>query len=647
MNFGTWRMLANNIMPLGLAVVLCIAIAQAYGIDQNWDQLHYHFYSPLGLSGSRMHEEFMPGGAQSYQNPQVYLLFHWLVVSDLHPRVVASCLASIHALNAYLIYLISVEVFKAESCRIRTLYGVYCLLLCVFSTLFLMLLATSFADLIVSIPILAAWLLVAKSSNSSSKRSAPLIGALLGLALTLKLSSVFLVSATVISLLVLQDIGRTIRMLVALTLVFLVLNAHWYFTLFVNFQNPIFPLANNIFASPYWPTAGMSHTRFSPTSILSTLSLPIEMLQPRRNIYVETIAVDWRPFFLLVLSLAVVVKWLWSRASGAVADIRVSKVEISLCVITVLSLAIWLTASGNGRYVVALSMFLVIPTVWLANLLLTSVMRWLVLATLLLLQLHACFVVGGYRWSGEPWRDRWFDVTFPAGLIKETVLLISVDAQSSSFVLPMLGARARSVSLAYPPQIGPSSESGKRVQRIVAAHSNIWMIVELPDLKAPGVDEWTKIYSEWLTQRERSLLPFGLKLAGNTCSVVSPQKTFRGQAVVGRDSASMGRNATMVCQLMKVRPVSFYSANAEAVFDALEGKYPKILPPGTATTRSLSDSVFARSYLSTDAVVVILENGEISMVSGHGLPFARIGNVSDYGFEDVRIKSSGTVDWTK
>ena len=162
------------------------------GQDNSWDLRNYHFYNPFAYLTGRMGHDIAVSHVATYYNPLMYIPFYWAVTS-LPPKAVGFLLGVIPGFNMLLLYAIARQVVSLST-PLRTAG------LCfagggvrdagadgVAET------GTSYADTIMSLPVLAAvWLIVRYRERfaESVRRGWPVAaaaGVLVGAALGVKL----------------------------------------------------------------------------------------------------------------------------------------------------------------------------------------------------------------------------------------------------------------------------------------------------------------------------------------------------------------------------------------------------------------------------------------------------------------------------
>jgi hypothetical protein len=161
--------------------------------------------------------------------------------------------------------------------------------------------------------------------------------------------------------------------------------------------NPVFPIANSFFKSPYWPTGGGWDSRWGPTDFWETLAWPVlAVFEPERHS--ELAVYSGR------LSIGFVVALVGLFVCRRNAHAR------TLCLLVVAGCLLWSAAGmGYSRYGLYLEMLSGIAVVAVAAVLLGGTWRvtasWrravvsLILAALVVQASAACVYAYGHEWS--------------------------------------------------------------------------------------------------------------------------------------------------------------------------------------------------------------------------------------------------------
>src|SRR5262249_27889173 len=127
--------------------------------------------------------------------------------------------------------------------------------------------------------------------------------------------------------------------------------------------NPVFPLLNDIFQSPYYEARSLSDNRFLPRDFLQIIAYPFYWAKTNNYVVSELTFRDWRG---AIAYIAIAISWpaLIVRSVRGVRRDAVAETKglslIFLFVVT--SFAVWELSFGIYRYAVSLEMLTGIVT---------------------------------------------------------------------------------------------------------------------------------------------------------------------------------------------------------------------------------------------------------------------------------------------
>src|SRR5262245_19360503 len=255
----------------GIPAALCAAWTIVAGKDVNWDLLHYHYYVAHALVEGRLGQDWFAAGSQSYLNPLGYLPFYLMVSAGWHSMLVSTVLAALHGANLGLLYLIASKAFAHHPRRVAL--SVLAAALGGASAVFWTTAGTSFLDPLLTVPMLAGVLLMVGVPTHAAVQRAALAGLLFGAAAALKYSNAFFAVAGVLLAATLPAASWRSRLL-ALgayagggALGVAAFGGFWLARMGGEFGNPVFPMFNAFFRSPYAPPGSFSAGRFEPAGL--------------------------------------------------------------------------------------------------------------------------------------------------------------------------------------------------------------------------------------------------------------------------------------------------------------------------------------------------------------------------------------------
>ena len=606
-----WFVGSVSLFATCMATIIWSLVA---GKDVNWDQLNYHFYSAYSFATGRLPQDFMAANLQSYFNPLAYLPFYGMVRQGWHSVAIASVLASVHALNIVLAYLITKEA-SARGTGVALWAPPAGAVLTFLSPVFLLEAGTTFADISTAILMLLAVLLLLKQRPTKSWlcNYALLAGLAGGAAAGLKLSNVVFTPALVVMLMFMPLSGRERVRAMALVVLggvtgAVVTHGYWSYLLWQEFKNPFFPLFNSVFGSPDYPLISHKHERFLPDSFWDVLLFPVRAMSLRSWIYVESVSPDLRfmALYLLALFGSITIGYRLIRKSRLA--VRLSPL-IALTVFFVCAYVLWIYTSGNGRYGIVVSLLVGPMVVLWASVLFrkrASVLAFLAVLTVLQI-VHLQH--GDYRWAKGHWTSRWYDETVPQELIQRPYLYLSIGSQSNSYVAPFLSSRSAFVNPIGQVSFDIEGPGGKRITSLLDRYEGRVRMLGL----APNSGRNERPTDSWARGANALLSRFNLILDLDHCLTIETDG-LPYEAGMDFDNSEERPRRLVTC------PLKASSASAEliaerdrvtAAVDKIIGWCPKMFKPAYAVVERKENGWFAN--FSDSDMVLRVENSMIFM----------------------------------
>lgn len=614
--------------------LLAVAANYLFGKEMASDLLQYHFYSGFSALNDRFAQDYFAAGLQSYFNPYAYVPFYVLVKSGMPALAVGSVLAVIQSVVLWLTYEIACRVCPSEDRRERFLFGLCATLLAFMNPILLQQIGASFSDITTTALVLGGWLFLVQAVRYPRTASVVLGAILLGIATALKptngihaLAGIFLVGFMPLPFL------RRVRSLVyfgaSLGTSFAVTAAPWSYRLEKTFGNPMFPLLNNVFKSPYITTATAKAYRFVPDSLTDALLRPFAMLGTGGMIHEEMSSPDIRYALLLLAFLIFAIARIWQsvrRASIPAPRPPESAIRALIalgCAFTA-DWVVWLDASGNSRYFIPMACIAALLAVALLFRLLANhtLGRNGILLALFVAQ-GAQLVLGtDYRWNPAPWDGHWFDVEIPEKLASQPNLYLSVGMLSNSYIAPFLPKASGMVNFAGGYPLGPDGATASHLRAMIARSApHIRVLVsgdrihEDSDLRAPRQSDV-----------DDTLRPYGLRVDMGDCETITVRglrpMVWRplGSSLAGPVIPSAGKlrytNYLASCHLVadsSYRAPEMAARQAiDVVLNRLEDACPTLFQPPRPQTEHIN-KVWMRTYGATDLQAWVSE-GEIKFI---------------------------------
>lgn len=612
-----------------VSTVLAVSVSYLLGKDMNWDTLDYHFYAGFSALHDRFGMDYFPAGSQSYFNPYIYVPFYLLARSRLPALLDASILAVLQSGILWLTYEIGLTVAPTADRRTRAIIAVGAALLAFANPILIDQFGSSYADVTTAEIVLAGWLLLAQAVRSPSLRYVIWAALLLGVASALKLTNcVHALCASVLLLFIPLRWATRWRWIAAfgatVAISFVLVCLPWSLRLEQHFGNPFFPLFNEVFRSPQFPAARVIDYRFIPDSFMGALWRPFAIVKPIFMVDDERQSPDLRYAVLLVAAIALLLRWAYRRiragGSGEVAERRMESCAAArplgaLGTGFLVDWILWLTASGNGRYFIAMACVagvLVVAFIW--QLIANPRIRHYVLAILFGVQFLQLSIGTVYR-DHIPWDGgQWFDVKLPPTFPRMPALYLSYGVQANAFIVPFLPPGSGFINVAGDYPLGSGGANGAAVAALIRKYS--------PHLRVLARDERAKDMHlpviSGISAAADALLPFGLMPVRKDCSTIlipneGPQQLiFVRTEVPGKSRPATPDREVPVSTtgyLTTCPAVPEPAAHVEATpgeqraslaLDHLEDACPSLFQPARPLTQYFGDDIWVRRYLSTN-----------------------------------------------
>ena len=297
---------------LGVCLVLGGLLSLHAGLDNNWDLHNYHLYDPFALLHGRLGRDLNAVGTQTTFNPLLDVPYYLVSVQWLPhmPRTVAFLAGLPYGVLAFLVLAVArllprgQEPWQAETATAIGLCG----------TTVVSEIGQSYGDIQIAVLVVAAlwpplWCLAAGRERSGRWTGAcAAAGLLMGTAAGLKLTACVYAPALALGLFVVigpwqRRMAGTAAFCACWLLALGIVDGWWAAHLWARFANPMFPMMNDLFRSP-WAVAGSGRdTRFLPRSVLQALFYPFWWLGGHPFVASETGVRDWH-FALAYLAVA-------------------------------------------------------------------------------------------------------------------------------------------------------------------------------------------------------------------------------------------------------------------------------------------------------------------------------------------------------
>jgi hypothetical protein len=616
---------------------LAVALNYVFGKEMASDLLQYHFYSGFSALNDRFEQDYFAAGLQSYFNPYAYVPFYVLVKSGLPALAVGSLMAVAHSVVLWLTYELACRVCPSEDRKERFLFGLCATVLAFMNPILLQQIGSSFSDITTTGLVLGGWLFLVQAVQYP--RTTPVVfGAiLLGIATALKpTNSIHAFGAFfLVAFVPLAFLGRLRTLFyfgASLGASFVVAAAPWSYRLAKTFGNPLFPLLNNVFKTPYISTATAKAYRFVPDSLTDALLRPFAMIGTGDMIHEEMSSPDIRYAVLLLVFLVFVAARIWQ--SGRRASIpapaptpsyeSATRALIGLGCGFTADWIVWLDGSGNSRYFIPMACVAAVLAVALLYRLLPNHIlgRSGILLALFIAQGAQLALGTDYRWNQAPWGGRWFEVEIPEKLASQPNLYLSLGMLSNSYIAPFLpkGSGMANFAGGYP--LGPEGATAAHLRAMIARSAPYLRVLVSGD----RIHEVSALRAPSQSDVDDTLRPYGLRVDMSDCETITVQglrpMVWRplGSPLPGPIIASTGKfrymNYLASCHL--VADTSDRSQEMEArraidvVLNRLEDACPTLFQPPRPRTEHINH-VWMRTYGATDLQAWVVE-GDVKFI---------------------------------
>lgn len=242
------------------------------GMDGFWDSANYHFYIGWAAFQLPLYKYGAAAAYQSYLNPIIDILNYFSF--SVHPFLGAL----VHALALAVAAVMLSKIYLWDNPR--NFFSIISLIVVLAIGLSSAMTVSLFGSLtnehIAALPILGALYLLVRNVELNSIKVFCYIGLLTGVALGLKLTVAHYAVGIICAVVLGTKVNLKILVVVLLSagVGFILIDGIFMYARWVTVDNPIFPFANNIFQSSYYPKIWKSFNSFEPNRFYYYFSLP-------------------------------------------------------------------------------------------------------------------------------------------------------------------------------------------------------------------------------------------------------------------------------------------------------------------------------------------------------------------------------------
>ncbi len=446
-----------------------------------WDFLNYHFYDGYAVFHDRSHD-IAPAGLHTFFNPTSEILFY-LGATWLPMPLFGFLFGFFSGMNFPLVFFLSRKVLQGPY---ASLLALACTIFAISSANFSIELASVNHDNLVSLFFIAG--LIPLVYAPTSRRPVLLVaiaGFLIGLGAGLKLTLVPFMAATGAFLPLLFQGRLALRPMLWTAAAFalaalagvLATSGWWMLHLWNAFGNPLFPMFNTIFHSPYAAAASYADHRFLPRGILEQIAYPLFFTFDFHKAGINMPIHDYRYLVAYIGVVLAAVVLALRRFRTAPVGFMEANVAWFLIAMTAAAYVLWEMAFGVSRYLFPLDLLLpLLALAWMQMLGWTSgraVAAWGVVFAVLT-------VTASHPWRGEhAWNEKLMAVRTPP--VPDDAMVVMAGTAPMSYLIPGFPSRVPFVRISLEDGFGLAASGGitaidspallaRQAREAVAAH---------------------------------------------------------------------------------------------------------------------------------------------------------------------------------
>lgn len=350
------RLFSSNYLWLFLFLVAggCASLVLRY--ELLWDFANYHYYNPWAFLNDRWMYDIAPAGINTFFNPLLDIPLYLLIQNfNDYPNFIIFIQGLWSGAAAFMAFQLAKIFFGFNTWkgRVQTFLAVA---IGVTSWPFFMQIGTSTNEMPIALMVMFSWWLLFKeitSEKSINAKSFFISGLVLGAAAGLKLTAATYCVSTGISLILCYKMFKPFPKLIGLFILggivgFLITNGFWMWRLWQTFENPVFPLLNNIFKSEWFDERSYRDDTYLPKDIWGYIFYPIYHAAAKFRTDGEVVA-DYRGIITYFIAFGYIINYLRTKS------IKSSKLNIFLYVICFVSFLVWMISFSIFRYHIPIS----------------------------------------------------------------------------------------------------------------------------------------------------------------------------------------------------------------------------------------------------------------------------------------------------
>lgn len=350
--------------------IICTIAVLIFCPFPDFDFYHYQLYNGWAFINNRLDTDFMAAGFRSYWNPYLDALQYLLLTNLNNHKIIYVIVSNIDTvLGLFLAYKIADKIL-INNFKNRNLFIGLSILYVMFSPVMYRVIDSSRNEMILAdfILITVYILLTIFEDNCKDKLSKIVIAGLItGFTIGLKLTAVvYGVTFLICLLCFIKKLEKpylsVFLFTLSMILAFFITDGYWLYTIYSKFQNPFFPVFNDIFHSPYMDfnniyLADYSHIR--PKNFIQFILYPFIIGKSKLNCYgFDTLNWDSRYAINFVCTLILLIGLLKTYFKNVNTNFGVKNINqlIFLLLTCFFSYEINTLLFGTYRYIVSSSL---------------------------------------------------------------------------------------------------------------------------------------------------------------------------------------------------------------------------------------------------------------------------------------------------
>ncbi|CNH04015.1 phosphoglycerol transferase I [Yersinia aldovae] len=466
--------------------ILLATFVYSRGQDVNWDLLNYHYYTGYAIAYGRYSTDIAAAGMQTYLNPIVNTVAYYFLRYLPFPFS-GWVILFIQFISMPAIFIIIKDIGKEFGYHQISATHILAFLLCVISPLWLSELGTTFSSSWTApLVIWSMAILIRDFSNQYIFRCRLIFaGIMLGFATGLKLTNmIFAVSATITLIYLLShnkhslSIRKFLLFAMGGILGFL-LTAWWNVYLWYEWGNPIFPLYNATFQSPYYDLVNFRDMRWK----FNSFSEFINFLGDSALGTSKTSEIEFSDFRFLSIFVLIPISLLF-RMNG-----KFTKKTIAVVIFIISSFSLWALMFAYQRYLIPIELlFGVLIFILVLRIFKSELMRILVLLLLFISSVSLIIIPDWGHTKPSNDSGNLFSTHIPQKLSFTPAKYIIIGVPMS-YILPSL----HKDSLFY--GVNTSGQINKIIQEKIHQTSNLPLRFLTDESSADKISEYLKNYN--------------------------------------------------------------------------------------------------------------------------------------------------------